>query len=340
MRTSLPTSILPVMALAVAAITGCGSGQKPAPSEGRDPRGGQLFAEAGTPVKVGRAPVAVALTPGAVWVLDQGDGRLRRVDPQTSRPVGRGVRVGSSPLALAAGESALWVLDGRSGVTRVDPSTGRPLGRPVAVTDPNGIVAGAGGVWVSSRQGRTVTRIDPRTLRPDRPIRVGAGPADLAVSGGVVWVAEADAGAVRRIDPATGAVSPPIKVAEEQVLALAGDEAGVYAAVSKTALNDELFVVRLDPETQRPAGEPVPITGGVPLRLAVGAGSVWTTDVGSRLPGTPRRGGALLRISGEQKRAAMRVASIAGRPSAVAVGRDDVWVTDSTRGTLTRVELG
>lgn len=191
---------------------------------------------------------------------------------------------------------------------------------------------------MTSRTARTVTRIDAATLRRDPPIKVGAGPADIVFAAGGVWVAEADSGSVTRIDARTRKASRPLKLAPGQVLALGADDGAVYAAVSKTKLNDDLQVVRIDPKSGKVTGAPVAITGGVPLRLAVGSGSVWVTDVGSSLPGSTTRPPGLLRIDGSGA-SVSTVTAVAGRPSSVTTGPGAVWVTDSTRGTLTRIGL-
>ena len=58
-------------------------------------------------IKVRRAPLDLAVTPGAVWVPNAGGGgdSVTRIDPQTNRPAGRPVTTGASPRAwlLVAG---------------------------------------------------------------------------------------------------------------------------------------------------------------------------------------------------------------------------------------------
>lgn len=289
--------------------------------------------------RIGGTPVGVAVAGGAVWVLDQSRGTLARFDAAEGRRTHRPVRVGRSPLALAAGEGAVWVLDAAEGVQRVDADTGRPTGAAVPVEDPTGIAAGAGGVWVTSRGSQTVTRIDPARSLADEPLEVGGGPADVVVSGSSVWVAQADAGTVRRIDAGTSALGKPLRVGAGQVLALAADDRTVWAAASRTRLNDDLRLVRIDAEAGRRADESSPLTGGVPLELAAGEGAVWATDVGSELPGSSARPPGVLRIGGDGGSPTI-AARIPGRPSSVAVGEGAVWVTDSTRGTLTKLTLG
>lgn len=317
-----------------------GDGRTPAgaPTAGDPPDAPQASPTA-TTTRIGGTPVAVAVGGDAVWVLDQSRGTLASFDAASGRRSGPPVRVGRSPLAMAVGEGAVWVLDAAEGVRRVDLETGRPAGGPIPVEAPTGIAAGAGGVWVSSRGGQTVTRIDPAAQRADQPIDVGGGPADIAVSGSSVWVAQADAGTVRRIDAGTAELADPLRVGTGQVLALAADDRTVWAAASRTRLNDDIELVRIDAGTARLKGEPSPLTGGVPLELAAGEGHVWVTDVGADLPGSPSRTPALLRIPGGGG-AATTAARIPGRPSSVAVGDGAVWVTDSSRGTLTKLTLG
>lgn len=319
------------------ALSACGDSGR---SDQRGPDGAPpVSARADAPVRVGGNPVGVAVGEDGVWVLDQARARLTRHDPQSGRRSGRAVPVGTSPITVAVGEGFVWVLDGAAGVQRIDSSTGRPSGDPVAVSDPNGIAVGAGAVWVTSRAGRSVTRIDAATLRRDPPIKVGVGPADIVFADGGLWVAEADAGSLRRIDARTREISKPLRLARGQVLALAAGDGALFAAVSRNELNDDIQLVRIDPRAAKVTGAPVPVTGGVPLRLAAGSGSVWLTDVGSSLPGSPARAPALVRV--DHGRGSVRsVVEMAGRPSAVAAVPGAVWVTDSTRGTLTRVALG
>jgi DNA-binding beta-propeller fold protein YncE len=331
MRIALPLAILAALPLAACGTTG---------GPGADPRSQARVRAAApaAPVPAGRTPISVVAGPEGVWVLDQARGRLSRHDETSARRIGSAVPVGDSPLALAAGAGSVWVLDARTGVQRVDLSTGRPAGRPVPVPDPSGIAVGAGAVWVTSRSARTLTRIDATSLRADPPVRLRAAPGEVVFAAGGAWVAQADAGSVVRIDATTRKAGPALRLSAGQVLALAADGGSVYAAVSKTALNDELEIVKIDQRSRKVTGDPVSITGGIPLRLAAGGGDVWATDVGSSLPGSPARAPGLLRAD-EASGRARPVAAIPGRPSAVASGPGAVWVTDSTAGTLTRIAL-
>jgi YVTN family beta-propeller protein len=120
----------------------------------------------GRRIPLGRAPRTVAAGAGALWVADELEGTLTRVDPARSRLVAR-IKVGNMPTA---------------------------------------VVAGAGSLWVANTGDGTVSRIDPETDRVSATLRVGLAPRALAIGAGAVWVAATGDGSVRRIDPATARV--------------------------------------------------------------------------------------------------------------------------------------
>jgi len=59
-------------------------------------------------IPVAGAPSHIAIADGAVWVSNYGGHTLTKIDPTTSRVVGRTPRVGRNPLALAAVDHTLW----------------------------------------------------------------------------------------------------------------------------------------------------------------------------------------------------------------------------------------
>jgi YVTN family beta-propeller protein len=93
-------------------------------------------------------PAGVAVGEGAVWVTDQLDDLVWRIDPA-------GVRIAAA-------------IEVRS--------------------DPQGVAAGAGGVWVTNTIDGTVSRIDPATNKVTSTIRVGPGPQAIALGDRSVWV--------------------------------------------------------------------------------------------------------------------------------------------------------
>ena len=82
-------------------------------------------ANGGDRVPVG--PVAVAVGEGTVWVANQLDDSVTRVDVRSGR-VGRTIAVGREPVALAASKGLVWVANRLGGtVSRIDP---RPIASP------------------------------------------------------------------------------------------------------------------------------------------------------------------------------------------------------------------
>ncbi len=161
-------------------------------------RGEVLDAGGERRIPVGRAPAAVAAAGGHLWVTNNLDDTLTRIDPAAGRPV-KTIPVGNGPVGLAAGYGAIWVATTEDhSVSRVDPEHGVTATIPVG-RGPRGVTAGAGGIWVTGSLDDTVSRIDPRTNRVEETIPVGAGPTAVAVGAGAVWVANNHDASVTRI---------------------------------------------------------------------------------------------------------------------------------------------
>jgi YVTN family beta-propeller protein len=152
-------------------------------------------------ITVGRAPLDLAATRGAVWVTNSGGGHsVAQIDPRTNRLAGRPIRTGASPQSLAIGGGSLWVAnhDART-VTRIDQATGKVVANIAVPSEPHRVAWGAGAAWVGNWHDNSVSRIDPQTNRAVETIAVGGHPIDVATTGDAVWVSVADPGMVLRI---------------------------------------------------------------------------------------------------------------------------------------------
>jgi hypothetical protein len=184
---------------------------------------------------------------GAVWMI--GGGVIYRVDPATARTMATipAPGTGGEPSGIATGADAVWATrPGRHpGVYRIDPRTNRVTAFIRLPPTPTGITVAHGLVWVTvAKEGPGfVVRIDPRANRVSAPpIRVGAGPGEVVSGAGTLWVTNSSApGGVSRINPATGAVT--------------GTRGGPWGGTDRLG---NLKISRID---------------------AVGAGSLWTTNV-------------------------------------------------------------
>jgi YVTN family beta-propeller protein len=150
-------------------------------------------------VAVGRAPAAIATGAGDLWVTNNVDGTVTRVDPRAGRVVAT-IPVGRGPVGVSASHGAVWVANAEEDtVSRIDARSERVVATIPVGRDPRAIAAGEGAIWVTNSLNDSVTRIDPATNRVAETIPVGAGPTAVAVGGGAVWVANNHDGTVTRI---------------------------------------------------------------------------------------------------------------------------------------------
>ena len=149
---------------------------------------------------VGNSPSAIATGGGAVWIADDDDNTVTRMDPSGESAVVGTITVGQGPSAVAVGEGAVWVANtGEDTVSRIDPRTATvsqtiPVGRR-----PTGVAVGDGAVWVANSLSGTLDRIDPETNQVEATVELGEAPQKVTVASGHVWVTVAPEA---RADPA------------------------------------------------------------------------------------------------------------------------------------------
>jgi DNA-binding beta-propeller fold protein YncE len=137
-------------------------------------------------INVGPGADGVAVGFGYVWVANDQDDRVIRVDPETKRT--KEIHVGEDPdsIAIDRARQRVWVTNtGSNTVSRLT-SAGKPAGKPIPVGKaPEGVAVGRGAVWVANSGDGSVTRIagEQRTK-----VLVGPEPIQLALAGDRVWV--------------------------------------------------------------------------------------------------------------------------------------------------------
>jgi YVTN family beta-propeller protein len=144
----------------------------------------------GKPIKVGRDPAAIALSPDdlTAYVVNSGSGTVTPIDTATRR-AGRPIRVGRDPRAIAItpdGRLALVADSGSNAVTPINLQLGRAL-KPIAVgAQPRGLVIAPDGLtaYVLDWGGSEVTPIYPETRTAGRPLHVGGYPSAIAIARG------------------------------------------------------------------------------------------------------------------------------------------------------------
>jgi DNA-binding beta-propeller fold protein YncE len=163
----------------------------------------------------GDGRVDVALVGGSVWLSNENDWSVYRIDIASGDVQAKIAKNVDGPTALAAGADALWVVSfADSSIARVNLRTARV--ETTILTDlAKHIAAGPAGIWVVTERAHTIWRIDPENNRPAGTITVdGLGNA-IAVGQKRIWLAHQAGGYVSSIDPRTGKtvkirVGPPL----------------------------------------------------------------------------------------------------------------------------------
>jgi DNA-binding beta-propeller fold protein YncE len=280
--------------------------------------------EVSEPIPIGRAPLRVAASAGAVWVSSERDGTLTRLDPESGAAVGRPASVGAGVSGVAVGGRWLWATNPRRGeLLRLDKESGRVLETIEVGGSPGPIALGGERVWVADEDGRGIAAVNAesgRVFRRGLPPR--AAPLRLATGAGGLWASSATAGDVRRIDLGTLAVGEPVAVGR--------GPAGVTVAhgLVWVANSRSGTVSKVDPSIHAVTGDPVEV-GGRPGGIDAGTSAIWVASAAED---------AVTRIelsTGEREGPPVQVGP---EPGAVAIGGGAVWVVNNGDGTVTRIE--
>jgi YVTN family beta-propeller protein len=276
-------------------------------------------------VPVGSRPGAIAYGFASLWVGNQEDRTVSRVDPrtwqtQTTIPVGQ---PGQLPTGIAASADRVWVATADltpsatvASLTRIDPQfpnspSTETIGK-VVTGGPEAVAAQGNQVWAAPNAG-LLTRVDGTSGRIIPPrLDPNASPTAIAIGDGAVWITDNSADNVTRVDP-TGLLTPiPVGNGPSGI---AVGEGGVWVADSL-----DNTVVRIDPSSQPAVTETIKV-GNSPAGVAVGARSVWVADSGD---------GTVVRIDPRTGKVIATIA-VGGSPQALTVVGGRVWVTVDAR---------
>lgn len=281
-------------------------------------------------VRVGEDPTGVAIgEDGDVWVINQGDSTVNRIDPDTGEVTPAKSTLGI-PTGIAAGEGAVWITNGFGSQSGTQVVMLDPTDDSVEIAFPSvnvkAIVVAFGSIWLADADRDRVLRYDPEDLSAEPAVIpidddgiADEAPRALAVGIGAaegIWVANELGDTVVRIDPEANEVADRIQV--DAPTAVAADDSGVW--VTSETLDR---VHHLDPVDGR-ALRTYQAADGVPdgpTTIAIAPSGVW---VGSDLDTT------VARIDPQTHTIdRLRLGGITG---GIAVdGNGDVWVTVSTQ---------
>jgi YVTN family beta-propeller protein len=209
-------------------------------------------------------PVAVATSPGAVWVTGHQGGTVTRIDPVTNS-VSATIRLEPGLWGLAYGEGAVWVANPeRDTVSRIDAATNAVTATISDIDVPVGVAVGARSVWVTNwgttgmpwtpgQPGGTVSRIDPLTNRVTGTIPVGTNPGRIAFGGGYLWVALQGAPTLVQVDPATNAVKARVTTGP---VVVEDDSHNTWRKLGVAATDSSVWVVQPYPRSSDTVAPP------------------------------------------------------------------------------------
>jgi DNA-binding SARP family transcriptional activator/streptogramin lyase len=172
---------------------------------------------------------SVKLTVGeeAVWALERGEERVRRINPEAQEVPGLLAKDIGAASSIAVGRDAVW-LGGADGVTKLDLSTGQKLDSTPVTSESatTSIAVGRDAVWFVGDSNKRLWSIDLLTVDVLDADPIGASPSAVAVGeDGAVWVASGSDTSLWRLDPKTD--EPP------QTIGVGATSAGLVAEYDK-----------------------------------------------------------------------------------------------------------
>jgi YVTN family beta-propeller protein len=275
-----------------------------------DPKTNKLVAA----TRLGSSPASLAAGEGAVWVTDERESTISRIDPRTNSVTTKASAgpAAGGPSYVIAGEGSVWVSNtGGGGLTRFDPRTLTNLGAlPLASTDSfncGPVAAGEGGIWVYASGALYRATGDNLVAKVEgTPLCSG----DLAAGAGAVWVTNSYfASELLRVDPKT------LRIAKRLPLdfppgAVTTDDSAVWIVDGR-----DDSVVEVSPTSGRIFATVK--VGGRPDAIATGGGSVWVANVDD---------GTVSRID-PRRRKVVATINVGPNPTHIAVGEGGVFVT-------------
>ena len=161
-------------------------------------------------IQVGRNPIRLVAGFGSIWVANNTEQTISRIDARTGQPLATIPTPTQPANQLAVGAGSVWALAGYLPL-RIDPATNQAVfvDADWELVD-GGLTVAGGRVWLSGRAYpgvQPIVRVDPATNRKADTIPTKADGA-LAVGGGSVWHAGITTQTIYRLDPARDTHSP------------------------------------------------------------------------------------------------------------------------------------
>ncbi len=253
-------------------------------------------------ISLGGAPGALAVDDDAVWVIDQDNSSVARIDPQSRQMVATIPIEGFKLLAIASGEGSVWVGAEDTLETSVDATNQSPLGG--------------------------VLRIDPVKNEVVHYIETGAPVSDFAVVPGAVWIVIDGAGFthVSQLDPRTDVVTSDGEYAIwEKHTRIAANNAGVW--IINEIAEENLYLI--DPASKALINSAdLTRVPGKPVDVTVNNSTVWVSF----------NNGTVARIDPSTFQV-FSIIPVSLFPDSMFIQAGALWVSSQAEAALYRVDL-
>jgi serine/threonine-protein kinase len=238
-----------------------------------DPKTGRLV----TSIPVGQTPVAIAYGLGSVWVANQDDGTVTRINAKT-RTVQRTIGLTGTPLSIAVGLGYVWVTTEEGALFKIEPTSNAVSRLPLRFTSArlrdtsgdalNGVAAGRGRVWVLWTGGNEILGVDPASGRVVTRVEDTRYPIAITLGARTLWVGEPNTAS--SVDASSGAITGSAQIG---ALPSAGSTTITVGAGAVWAVRRTGDVWKIDPTTTTALRQFT--IGPALVHVAAGAGSVW-----------------------------------------------------------------
>jgi DNA-binding SARP family transcriptional activator/DNA-binding beta-propeller fold protein YncE len=272
-------------------------------------------------IRLDGEPNGIAATKNAIWVADEHDRTVTRIDIHSHQK--RAIRSLTGVDFLTRDERGNLYASGFDYpyVWLIDPRTVQVTARYVVRSRAVGMAVGAGSLWVVDRLVNGVTRFDLAHPLKKSFVKVGTDPLVTAFGFRALWVANSDDGTVSVIRP--GAATAHTILVSPKPFGIAAGEGAVWVGS-----NTNSSVTRIDPRLGRVVARISVLRRGYGFSglysVAVGAGSVWASNNDTQ---------EIARIDPKTNRVVAHI-RLPVSPRDISVVGNDVWVSVAAPNSL------
>jgi class 3 adenylate cyclase/DNA-binding beta-propeller fold protein YncE len=270
-------------------------------------------------ISVGRQPTGLLVTASAIWVANEGDRTLTRIDKESRDVSVIGGVAGATSLARDERGNVYVSSFDHPYVWRIDPERLTIAERYRVRRRAVDLAVGGGFLWILDRFASAVVRIDLAGRQANAAVAAGLEPIDAVFGYGALWVANLKDASVSVLRLGLNRAEAIQLNASEKLFAIAVGEGGVWVASNTTST-----VTRIDPDTRRVLKAiPTSSSGGGLGTVAIGAGAVWAANWVAK---------EVVRIDPRTNTAVARI-ELPVEPRQIAIEGDEIWVSVVAPGT-------